>query len=134
MRGDEACQNGWHDGGDVWINMETPVVEHGGRELHHLGQDEETLEIMRDFFGYELHEIRYQLVETWVVAKTGQGCHAVLVVGLIEEGAADFFEVQLEFFGEDVLDKGLNRNGIIATNGCKRRVGPLSLGQEFLIS
>lgn len=46
----------------VWINVEALVVEHGGGELHHLGQNEEILQTVRDFFGDELHEVGHQLV------------------------------------------------------------------------
>ena len=44
--------------GDVRVEVETPIVEHGGGELHHMGENKERFEVVGHFFGDELHKIR----------------------------------------------------------------------------
>lgn len=56
-------------------------------------------------------------METGVAAKGGQGGGAIFGRGGVEEGAADFGEVELEFFGEDVLDEGFDGDVVVAAYG-----------------
>lgn len=42
----------------VGIDIEGFVIEHGGGEFHHLGEDKEVLEVVSDLFRDELDKIR----------------------------------------------------------------------------
>ena len=94
-RRDKTGEDGRDDGCDIWVDVEALVVEHGGRELHHLLEDEQALEVMGDLFRYELHEVRYQLVQPRITPKTGQSGYAILVVGFVQESTANLFEIKL---------------------------------------
>ena len=65
---------------------------------------------MGNFFGDELHEVGDELVEAGIVTQGGEAGGAVFGLGGFggggEDGAADFLEVELEFFGENVFDLG----------------------------
>lgn len=49
----------------------------------------------------------------------------------VENGFADFFKVELEFFGENVLDEGLDGSGVARPEGGHRVVGCASFGGGF---
>ena len=61
-------------------------------------------------------------METGIASQTGEGRNSVLIVSLVEESTANLFEVELEFLGQYVLDKGLDRDIVIATECCKIRI------------
>ena len=67
----------------IRIEEETFVVQHCVCKLHHLCQYENVLDAMSDFFGNDLHKIRYELMQARVAANTGESCDAIIVVCLI---------------------------------------------------
>lgn len=89
---------------------------------------------MRDFFGDELHKVRDQLVQAWIGTEACEGSYAVFVVGFVEEGLTDLLEVELEFFGEDVLDLGFYGDVIVAADGGEVGVCAGAFRDEVLVS
>ena len=130
----ETGQDGRDEGADVGVYEEALVVEHRGGELHDLSEDEEVLEVVRDFFGDELHKVRDQLVQTWIGTEAGEGGDAVFVVRFVEECLADLLEVELEFFGENVLDLRFDADVVVAADGGEVGVCAGAFGDEVLIS
>ena len=72
-------------------------------------------------------------MEAWVTAKASEGGDTIFVVGFVEEGAADFFKVELEFFGEDVFDEGFHTDVIVAADGGEVGVCTGAFGEEVLV-
>jgi len=60
-----------------------------------LPEDEQTLEVVCDLVSDELNKVGDQLVKPRIGAQAGEGGNAELFVGLVENGAADSFEVKL---------------------------------------
>lgn len=50
---------------------------------------------MCDLIRYEMDEVGDQLVKTWIGAQTGESSDAKFFIGLVQDGAADAFEVEL---------------------------------------
>ncbi len=55
---DEAREDWRDERGDIRVDVEALVVEHGGGELHHLGKDKDVLEVVGHFFGDVLYKVR----------------------------------------------------------------------------
>lgn len=51
----------------VRIDVEVLIIEHSRRKLHHLCENEKTLESMSNLFGNELDKVRDKLVDAWVI-------------------------------------------------------------------
>ena len=96
-------------------------------------EDEEVLEVVRDLFSDELHKVGDQLVQARITAEAGEGSNAVLVVGFVEEDFADLLEVELEFFGEDMLDLGFDSDIVVAANGREVGICARAFGDEVLV-
>lgn len=73
------------------------------------------------------------LVETGIAAKGCKGQRVVFFVGFVENGGANSLEVELQFFGEDVLDQRFDSD-IVVPADCRQSVGSLFLCCQFLIS
>lgn len=61
-RGSEVATNeageDWGDErGDVGVDVEALIVEHGGCKLHHLREDKKIFEVVGDLFGDVLYKI-----------------------------------------------------------------------------
>ena len=52
---------------------------------------------MGNLLGNELDKVWHQLVQTWVLAKAGIPGGAIILARFVQKGAADLFEVELEF-------------------------------------
>lgn len=65
--------------------------------MHHLRKNENILETMGNLLGNELDKVWHQLVQTWVLAKAGIPGGAIILARFVQKGAADLFEVELEF-------------------------------------
>lgn len=132
--GDEAGEDGGHDGGDIGIDVERFVLDDGGGEVHHAVEDEERFEVVGDFVGDILHEVGDELVEARIGPERGEGGDAVFFVGLVQQGGADLLEVELEFFGEDVFDQGLEADVVVAAHGGEVGIRAWSFGKKFLVA
>lgn len=49
----------------------------------------------------------------------------------VENSLADFFKVELEFFGENMFDEGLDSSRVAGPDGGHRVVGCASFGSGF---
>lgn len=116
----------------IWIKVKAFVLEYGECELQDLPEDKEIFEVMCHFFGNELHEIGHELVKTRITLYACKSCDLIIRVRFIENRAADLLKIELDFFGQDVLDLGFYSDVIGATYSCEVRYAG-SFGYELLI-
>lgn len=92
-------------------------------KLHHLIEDEQIPEVVRDLFGNELEEVREELVKARVMAERREGGSAKGLVGVVDDSGTDALKVELELFRENVLDERLNGNVIAVADGGRKGRG-----------
>lgn len=116
----------------IWINVKAFVLKYGEYELQNLPEDEEIFEVMCYFFGNELHEIGHELVKARITLYACKSCDLIIRIRFIENRAADLLKIELDFFGQDVLDLWFHSDVIGATYSCEVRYAG-SFGYELLI-
>lgn len=73
-------------------------------------------------------------MEPRIGSNATQSCYTVFLVALVEDRTADVGEVELKFFGKNVLDQRLDCDIVGTTDGGKVRIGTGSFRDELLVS
>lgn len=122
------------DSTHIRIDVEGLVLNQCLGHVHHLSKDKHILETVSDFLGDKLHKVWHELVQAWVLPKTGISRGTVVLAGLIKERAANLLKVELEFAGEDVFDERLHSDISRSTHSGQCRVGVGSLGDQLEVA
>lgn len=71
----EAGEDGGAESGGIRIDEQPLIPRQRAREFHHRLQHKDILNIMRDLLSDELHKVRHELLQTFVILNAGKRCN-----------------------------------------------------------
>lgn len=130
----EAREHGGRQRAGVRVEEEVGVLDDRLGKFHHLAQYEQVIEVVRHLVGDEVDKVWEELMQAGIGADRFEGSFAesrlFLIRVVVKYGGLDLVEVQDQLFADYMLDRGPERDVVVARERCQGRVRARPLGQE----